>query len=263
MFERLIRASSLVLVLASAGCVRPSESSGFYGSLDKKDAQTTRRLAEVSQDEWALSRERLASVRAAQPERPYVERVRLSIFDPRTRKRYEARGAVAVSPDRAARMILIGPAGTTALDVWVTKDQFRFSVPALHYEKRGGSDPDEAVGLPVGMLRWWFLSPLGGRLLLGRSTASETAWLLRDGDATMTVRTDGMNFVAIRRAGGYLEGIEWRGRGVSPEAGARGLYLEGKFGLRVEVFVEEILPDAPEAGAFEDPTRVEDKGREL
>ena len=62
-------------------------------------------------------------------------------------------------------MILVGPGGTTALDVWVTKDRFRFAVPAIKLEKRGGVDPAEAKGLPIGMLRWWFLSPLAGRLL--------------------------------------------------------------------------------------------------
>ena len=74
--------------------------------------------------------ERLARMRADQPRKPYVERVRVGIVDPRSGKLYQARGAVAISPDRAARLVLLGPGGTTALDVWVTKEHFRIAIPA-------------------------------------------------------------------------------------------------------------------------------------
>jgi hypothetical protein len=177
----------------------------------------------------------------------------MAIQDPRTGIKYEARGAVAVSPSHAARMMLVGPAGTTALDVWVTRDRFRFAVPSMHFEKRGGRDPEDARGLPVGMLRWWFLSPLDGRLLLARSSEAESAWLLKDGPATVTVRTDGQRFLAVRREGEYLEAIEWLGRGLVPRPGARGKYIEGRHGLRVEIIVEEVLTAEPDPAAFADP----------
>jgi hypothetical protein len=208
---------------------------------------------EVTQYEWSIALDRLARLRRGRPDKPYVERVRLSIGDPRSGRQYQARGAVAVSPGRAARMILIGPGGTTALDVWVTKDRFRFSVPALKLEKRGGTDPAVARGLPIGMLRWWFLSPLAGRLLLARSTPAESAWILRDGAATVTVRSDGERFVALRREGETLEGIEWSSRGLVPQAGEHGRYLDGRFGLRVDVVVEEVLETEPDPDAFTDP----------
>lgn len=208
---------------------------------------------DVSQAEWTVSRERLATLRAEQPDRPYAERVRLSIHDPRTGRRYEARGAVAVSPDRAARMLLVGPAGTTALDVWVTRERFRFAVPAIHLERRGGVDTRDAAGLPIGMLRWWFLSPLAGRLLVARSSTAESAWLLRDGGATVMVRTDGRHFLAMRREGSRVEAIQWLGRGLAPRAGARGRYVEGRRGLRVDVVVEEVMESEPDPAAFLDP----------
>lgn len=251
--------SSLVLALvtvlgpAVGGCgprVIPPTS---YATIVQKRERTRAPSPEVSQSEWSLSRERLAHVRAEQPERPYVERVRLVIVDPRSGKEYMARGAVAVSPDRAARMLLVGPGGTTALDVWVTKERFKFSVPGIQMEKRGGTSPDDARGLPIGLLRWWFLSPLGGKLLVGRSNQHESAWLLRDGAATVTVRTDGRRFVAVRREAGTMEGIEWLGRGLVPRAGSRGRYVEGTYGLRVEVVVEEVMPDEPDPAAFLDP----------
>jgi hypothetical protein len=221
---------------------------GPTGSVDPND-----KLPDVTQYEWTIARDRLAQLRQGRPDKPYVERVRLAISDPRTGRQYQARGAVAVSPGKAARMILVGPGGTTALDVWVTKERFRFAVPAIKLEKRGGVDPAEAKGLPIGMLRWWFLSPLAGRLLVARSTTEESAWILRDGPATVTVRSDGKRFVALRREGETLEGIEWISRGLVPQSGEHGRYIEGRFGLRVEVLVEELLATEPDADAFADP----------
>ena len=251
----LVLGTALLLV-APLGCGPQTSASARspYEILAKERvADVAPVLAPVTQYEWSIALDRLARLRRGRPDRPYVERVRLAIGDPRTGRQYQARGAVAVSPGRAARMILIGPGGTTALDVWVTKDRFRFSVPALKLEKRGGTDPALAKGLPIGMLRWWFLSPLAGRLLLARSTPAESAWVLRDGAATVTVRSDGEKFVALRREGEALEGIEWVSRGLAAQAGEHGTYVEGRFGLRVDVVVEELLPTEPDPDAFTDP----------
>lgn len=252
-----VRAGALLfLALPLAACGRPTSlGDGAWGSLGNTRGVRAGHveMADISQDEWTVSRERLARLREHQPRRPYVQRVRLSIVEPHTRMRYEARGAVAVSPGQAARMILVGPAGSTALDLWVTKDRFRFAVPGIKLEKRGGTDPNEMRGLPVGFLRWWFLSPLGGRLLMGRSTPRESAWVLKDGPATVTVRTDGQHFFALRRESDRLEGIEWTARLLVPSSGAHGHYIEGRLGLRIDVTVEEVLDVAPDPAAFDDP----------
>jgi len=217
------------------------------------DPQKKVEVPNIDQAEWTLSRERLRRMRGDLPRRPYVERVQLAIVDPRTGKVYQARGAVAISPDRAARMILIGPGGTTAMDVWVTRDRYRLVIPSLKIEKRGDRDLSEARGLPIGFLRWWFLAPLEGELVMARSNNSEAAFLLRDGPATVTMRTDGARFIAIRRESGKLEGLEWAGQGLTPRAGARGRYVDGELGLRVHVMIEEVLPDEPDPAAFFDP----------
>ncbi len=244
----------VVAAVALAGCGKAELARGPYEIIVREPpGEAAAKAPEVTPYEWAVARDRLARLRKAQPQRPYVERVRLAIGDPRTGKRYEARGAVAINPGRAARMMLVGPGGTTALDVWVTKERFRFSVPAINLKKRGGTDPADARGLPIGMLRWWFLSPLAGRLLLARSTSAESAWILRDGPASVTLRSNGERFVALRREGDVLEGIEWFARGLVPQAGAHGQYLEGRFGLRVDVVVEEVLPSEPDPEAFADP----------
>ena len=236
------------------GCGKAAPVRGPYEIIAKEPpAEVATRVPEVSQPEWTVARDRLDRLRRGRPDRPYVERVRLAISDPRTGRQYQARGAVAVAPGRAARMMLVGPGGTTALDVWVTKDRFRFSVPAIKLEKRGGTDPEDSKGLPIGMLRWWFLSPLAGRLLLARSSPGESAWILREGSGTVTLRTDGRRFIALRREGESLEAIEWVSLGLVPQAGEHGHYLEGRHGLRVEVLVEEVLPDEPDPEAFADP----------
>ena len=246
----------LALALGSVGCGPPTTASARspYEIIAKERVQEGPAVpVAVTQYEWSIALDRLARLRRGRPDKPYVERIRLAIGDPRTGRQYQARGAVAVSPGVAARMILLGPGGTTALDVWVTKERFRFSVPALALEKRGGTEPAAAKGLPIGMLRWWFLSPLAGRLLLARSTPAESAWILRDGAATVSVRSDGERFVALRREGETLEGIEWFSRGLVPQAGEHGRYLEGRFGLRVDVVVEEVLETEPDPDAFTDP----------
>ena len=245
----------LVLFAALAlGCGKAPLARSPYEIITRDPpAHVATSAAVVTPYEWSIARDRLARLRAGQPVHPYVERVRLAISDPRTGKRYEARGAVAISPDHAARMMLVGPGGTTALDVWVTKERFRLVVPAIKLEKRGGTDPAEARGLPIGMLRWWFLSPLAGRLLLARSTPGESVWILRDGAATVTLRTDGKRFIALRREGDALEGIDWVASGLLPQSGAHGQYVEGRFGLRVEVVVEELLAAEPDPEAFADP----------
>jgi len=252
----VIRSAVAVVGLFAAtslGCKVPPPLARSPYTVMSGDPRRAVPVPEVSQEEWSLARERLARMRSQLPRRPYVERVQIGVVDPRSGKLYQARGAVAVSPNRAARLVLLGPGGTTALDVWVTPDRYRLAIPALELEKRGGRDLADAQGLPIGLLRWWFLSPLEGELVLARSSKREAAFLLRDGRATVTIRTDGEHFFALRREGGKLEGLEWSGRGLVPVAGARGRYVDGQWGTRVHVFVEEVLPDEPDPAAFFDP----------
>jgi hypothetical protein len=249
----------LVTAASAVGCRPVPPPAGGPYSIVRGDPRRTSSVPEVSQAEWTLSRERLARMRSALPQKPYVERVRIGVVDPRSGKVYEARGAVAISPDHAARMVLLGPGGTTALDIWVTRDRFRFSIPSLKVEKRG-TTLSEAPGLPIGFLRWWFLAPLDGSLVLARSNRQESSFLFRNGPATVTMRTDGEHFVAIRREGGRLEGLEWSGRGLGPRAGARGRYIDEEWGVRVNVVVEEVIDSEPDPAAFLDP---DEKGTTL
>jgi hypothetical protein len=245
----------LVVLLAAtslAGCVPRSEM-----PVD---------LPEIGAREWTRLRERLAITREAAPEHPYTERIVVAMRDPHTGKVFQARGAVAVDPRHALRMILIGPGGVTALDAWVTDDHFRFVIPPIALERRGNGDAQSARGLPVGFFRWWLLHPLDGRLLAGWSREEGPLYLLRNGDDTVLLReahrrSGRERVVAVRRDDGSVERLDWVGLSpTTPHAGDKARYVDGATGLEVEVLVEGLGDQAPDPTAFLDP---DEKGTSL
>ncbi len=185
---------------------------------------------------------------------------------------FQARGAVAVEPGKALRMILIGPGGATALDAWVTDDHFRVVVPPISLERRGGADPEASRGLPVGFLRWWLLHPLEGRLLAAWNREGGPLYLLRHGDETVLLRearalAGRERVMAARREGRHVPGdagawstpdtverLDWLGRSPTvPHAGDKARYVDGASGLQVEVLVEGLGREEPDPAAFLDP----------
>ncbi len=204
----------------------------------------------VTQPRWDAARARLRALRAALPERGYVEQVQVTLREPATGKVFDGRGAVAVEPHRAMRMILLGPGGTTALDVWVTPAAWRMVVPAVGLKKRGTSAPP---GMPIGFFRWWFLAPLDGRLL----TLDGDALVLRSGRATVEVEdrsAPGRRALrAARREGGSMETLEWSGAGSRPAPGDRARYTALGGRLTVDVVVESVSSQPATPEAFVDP----------
>lgn len=94
----------------------------------------------------------------------------------------KARGAIAVRAPDQLRMIMLGPGGTTAMDLWMKGDRFRFSIPSLGREIAGDArtPAEEKRGLPVDFLRAFMLDPLGGRLLAASKSGSELRILLEE-----------------------------------------------------------------------------------
>jgi len=162
-----------------------------------------------------------------------------------------------VQPHHAARMILVGPGGATALDMWITRDKWRFVVPGADFKRMGGTDSMAARGLPVGFFRWWFLSPLSGRLLTAKMDPAGSTFILREGEGTITLRESlhggREHVVARRREPGAEEALDWVGRSMSPHAGDRGKYMQDATGLRVEILVDAVAPNEPDPAAFLDP----------
>lgn len=177
--------------------------------------------------------------------------------EPWTGRAIESRGALAVQPHLAARLVLLGPGGGTALDMWLTRDRWSFNVPAADFKRKGGTDPAAAHGLPIGFFRWWFLQPLEGRLLTASTAGGGRTFVLRAGEGTITLKESRERgkerVVARRREDGEQEGLEWLGRGLTPHAGDRAKYVQDATGLEVEVLVEAVSPEEPDPAAFLDP----------
>ncbi|HEY1956169.1 MAG TPA: hypothetical protein VGH28_11155 [Polyangiaceae bacterium] len=195
-----------------------------------------------SQAEWDAALARLARLRAALPRAPYSQPVTVDFFEPRSRRHFEGRGAVGVDPGHAMRMILVGPAGEPALDVWVTRDAWRLVVPAIHLVRRGGRETPS--GSPVGFFRSWFVDPLGGHLL---ALGAGGELVLRDpfGGTLHVTRADGDGFGIRRRSGTQTETFE--------SHGAHASYRDASSGLSVEVTLGPVGDDAPDPEAFADP----------
>jgi hypothetical protein len=185
-----------------------------------------------------------------------------TLSDPRTGRAIDGRGAMAVAPGVAVRMILVGPAGATLMDAWITPRRWRIAVPPIDLVRRGGSE--DPPGLPVGFLRWWFFEPLEGTLFAASFRGGDKLWLVRRGGAVVELLLracagDGRSLEAIRRSGGRTEAVTERERGCGagfhlvPSAGDTVDYRDGSSGLAVEIHVESVGAAPPGGEAFEDP----------
>ncbi len=205
------------------------------------------RLWQAALHELALLRGRYA------PAAPYTINLSLTLRQPQLGVSMRARGAVAVVPSKALRMILLGPGGTTALDLWLCGDAFRFAVPALDLLRRGdqSSPRKQRRGLPVDFLRWWFLRPLRGRLLHVLPWSDGKRWMLRDDAHWVRLLSSASGALEIRRrASDELETLRVDGPGCG-----RVLYQQRSTGLHIEVECESLRSgeQAPPAKAFADP----------
>ena len=157
-----------------------------------------------------------------------------------------------MAPGEAMRLILLGPGGSTALDVWVTPDRWRCHVPALGLLRRGGENAP--AGLPIAFFRAWFIAPFAGRLL----TSSGGELVLRDRAATVRMSA-GVAFGRgrlVRREGTSVEQLDLLDLLDGGESTAKNAHIryqsEGS-GVEVELLVEGRSSEAPDPEAFADP----------
>ena len=243
------------LAMLLLGCARPAP-----------------RVPTTTQAEWSEARALLKELRREAPHASFVETVRVSMHEPRSGRTIQARGAVAVEPRRAMRLVLLGPGGATALDVWVTRDAWRFSVPAMNLVRHSGegdTDDDRAAGFPIEFFRWWFLEPLDGRMLVAfdlpmdeeeRRIATKLHYVvLRERDRTVTLKVAdtprGRLYFATRREEGSksVDHLSWASRAFAPDAGLGAMYRQSGTGIEVDIDVEQISSDPPDPAAFVDP----------
>ncbi len=209
-----------------------------------------------SQTEWDDAHRHLAALASSEPAKPYGALVHVTMREPHLGKVFSARGALAVDPHRALRMILVGPGGSTAIDVWVTNDEWRFEVPPASIRRRGGADDDAA--LPIGFFRWWFLGRTQGRLMTSEHGADGERLVLSSGGAVVDLidvpAAEGHPHVitATRLGTGLSDRLEFHGVSFAPTAGDHATYDDDTSGVHVEVEVEG--PNgAPDPAAFADP----------
>jgi hypothetical protein len=151
-------------------------------------------------------------------------------------------------------MILVGGAGATVLDAWMTPQRWRIAVPPIALVRRGGTDEPDA--LPVGFLRWWFFRPFAGTLFAAaHRTGPEGAadlLLLRDGAAVIELRP-GRCLGARRRSGPRSERVEECASRSFPQPGDSVRYEEETSGLAIDLVIESLASEPPSDDAFLDP----------
>lgn len=216
---------------------------------------------------WREAKKLLADI-GQQTGRPRTMRIALALREPITGRTLESRGALAVAPPESLRMILLGPGGTTSLDLWLHADEFRFAVPAIELMKRGDARTPRSQmrGLPVDFLRWWLLRPTSGTLLWHVFRDTGSWFVLRDGLAIVDLHIARSGHVTARRT-------TWEVRSDEPsskrkvdeeqvEADGFGCgvvrYKQASTNLQVTVTCEsEDAEHAPNPRAFVDPDHVD------
>jgi len=185
--------------------------------------------------------------------------------EPRTGHSVDGRGAIAVAPGRALRMILVGAAGATMLDSWVTPDRWRIAVPPAGVLRRGDDEASrgeqrlahEPTDLPVGFLRWLFFRPLAGTLFGGSVQPGRVLFLLRDEDAVIEVRLGacpgGELAMTTRRSHGRAERLDECRASTGATPGDWVRYEDEKSGLTVDLKIESVARQPPDEDAFRDP----------
>jgi hypothetical protein len=207
--------------------------------------------------DWAAATAKLADLRAGGARAPFVVTITTTLRDPRSGRVVDGRGAMAVAPG-ALRMILVGAAGATLLDAWVTPERWRIAVPPIDYVRRGGAE--DPGGLPVGFFRWWFFAPFQGTLFAAAVRRDEVLWLLRRGDAVVELHlghcgSAGRSLGATRRSDGRAEHVEEcrvSARG-EPGPGDVVRYVDDSSGLQVDILVESVSNAPADGEAFRDP----------
>lgn len=183
---RGVKIFALSVVLCAAACTHAK--GGAPGVPHLSDAQL--------HDDRVIPNVQLARF-ANVPVSDYRQEIELSVREEISGKGFTGRGALAVRPRQALRMILLGPGGTTAMDVWIAGEKWRVSIPAMDKIFRGDAKTKEMPrGIPVPLLRRWVVEPFGGVPIAVRLGCAAK-------DGTVFECTDG--FVAFLRRGDVVE----------------------------------------------------------
>jgi hypothetical protein len=177
--------------------------------------------------------QRLSALRAELG--PRTEEVRIALEAPLLPGEVRARGAIAASPGRAVRMILVGPGGGTAADLWLDAERHRLALPAKDEVVRGRRG-DPLPFVPVDLLRSWFLEPLAGEVLDVDVTADGARAVLRGRDGVVAVSLPRDGSLVLERGAGTRD-VE-RIRAPAGARCAEVIYERPRTGVRASITCE-------------------------
>lgn len=202
-------------------------------------------------EELRDARGRLERLRGERSGEPYSREVTAEIASGAGARPFSlrARGAIAVSPGRAARLVLVGAGGVSVFDAWVTPTAYRvkagervFRVP----NRSVASERTVSVEVPVALLREAFVRPLAGNVVFACRGEPWTIGVRDDGRVSRITAIDrglrlatGSASLTIVRAGD-----EERAEYVDPTAKVRVVVTSGPRSA-----------ESPDPEAFEEPER--------
>ena len=144
-------AGMVVGCVAAIACARTTDAGPAAPHLDAAQIDDAASIPNVQLARWARV-----------PRDDFKQELTLTVRDEVSKRGFSGRGVVAVRPRTAMRMILLGPGGTTAMDVWIAWPRWRVLIPALDKTFRDGSG-EAPRGIPVPLLRRWLVEPFGGK----------------------------------------------------------------------------------------------------
>jgi hypothetical protein len=214
--------------------------------------------APVDARSWRRARATLEDLRARWAPAPGTLPIRASVAGGPGSWTIDGRGAMALMPPRALRLVVAGGSGTTVLDLWVRGERFRLASPPAGVLVRGATTADvrQLRTIPVELLSWWILRPFSGRLLAAGRNAEEPTFVLREARSSARLTLEPGGGVRIERHGrGRDEQLLIRGPGCSEAH-----YRDQARGIIVRVACDAAAARVlgpPSPRAFEDPDLAE------
>jgi hypothetical protein len=149
--------------------------------------------------------------RSAAATGPIRQLVAIEARELRSGRTLGGRGVLAVAPGEALRLVLLGPGGVTALDVWMDAHRYRIAIPAIDRVFRGarGEGGEGGAGAREGgaalgamSLLWWTLVERdGGEHVWSTHARAEHGRLIADATATARFSKEhGLFLTEVERA---------------------------------------------------------------
>lgn len=215
-----------------------------------------------SSEDLRIATRALDALRATAPRRAYARQVRARVaLGPRGTT--EAQGALAVRPGEAVRLVLVGPAGATALDLWARGRTFSLALPAAGRHLAGSLDDpgDDAARTPVRALVTALTDPLAGRVTFvgRRASGAHVVGLTGPGGVVLVEPSADALTLAWPARG---EGLVLTPPTLAAPEGGRARFVAPRERVEVDVTIVGVVEDPPDDEVFAAPPSVGAAGAE-